>query len=405
MVVSFQENAWVDTKTHLHGLSEVMGPINEHLGKIKMKGVQFEDNLSSHNREEVFKFWRENLEHFEPPRFVPKNMTEILQVVDRHLGILYKNAIYKGFRNAMMKRLREARKRKRGGEGLTLKVMTPAEKRIMITKIVANTHEKVLRSGGCEIGFHRTATLVPVAHLECDKEGVTPDESCTQIEKEVKLQHLPEYLYTEQCPKVKVLEELKARQEKEEADRKEKAERQAEENAKREAEEEMMAPFVTKANIVKGELEKIVSNNISEVAEKIRAATGLQRFVIGGSYASLKISDACAELQDSKTDFAVEVVPLVSNDIDVFHGDFTDDSSKDLFVDKCSIQKFNVDGVELEVNTVKCNDLSPETFLANNDVNITASCIHIDFESGSILDISFPRSLGKKSSGSEHNQW
>ena len=106
--------------------------------------------------------------------------------------------------------------------------------------------------------------------------------------------------------------------------------------------------------------------------------------MIGGSYASLKISDACAEQQDSKTDFAVEVVPLVSNDINVFRGDFTDDSSKDLFVDKCSIQKFNVDGVELEVNTVKCNNLSPETFLANNDVNITASCIHIDFESGSM---------------------
>ena len=49
--------------------------------------------------------------------------------------------------------------------------------------------------------------------------------------------------------------------------------------------------------------------------------------MIGGSHASLKMSDACAELQDSKTDFAVEVVPLVSNDIDVFHGDFTDDSS------------------------------------------------------------------------------
>ena len=90
LVVSFQENAWVDTKTHLHGLSEVMGPINEYLGKVKMRGIQFEDNLSSHNREEVFRFWEENLSHFETPQFVPKNMTETLQVVDRHLGIIYK---------------------------------------------------------------------------------------------------------------------------------------------------------------------------------------------------------------------------------------------------------------------------------------------------------------------------
>ena len=83
-------------------------------------------------------------------------------------------------------------------------------------------------------------------------------------------------MYTEQCPKVKVLEELKARQEKEEADRKEKEERQAEENAKREAEEKMMAPFVTKANIVKGELENIVLSNVTEVAEKSERPRGYQ---------------------------------------------------------------------------------------------------------------------------------
>ena len=218
MVVSFQENAWVDTITHLHGLAEVMGPINDYLGKIRMEGVQFEDDLSSHNLDEVLRFWEEKLEHFESPRFAPKNMTKILQVVDRH------------FRSEMMKRLKEARKLKRGAEGMTLKVATPAEKRILITKIIANTREKVLRSGRCLIGFHRIATLVPVAHLECDVEGVTPDEGCTKIEKEVKLQNLLEYMYTEQCPKVKVLEELNARQDKKEADRKEKEKRQAKEN-------------------------------------------------------------------------------------------------------------------------------------------------------------------------------
>ena len=38
----------------------------------------------------------------------------------------------------------------------------------------------------------------------------------------------------------------------------------------------------------------------------------------------------------------------------------------------------------MEVNTVLCRNLSPETFLANNDINITASCIDIDFSSGNM---------------------
>ena len=42
-------------------------------------------------------FWRDVLGHFELPRFVPKNMTEIIQVVDRHSGIIYKLVIYKRF--------------------------------------------------------------------------------------------------------------------------------------------------------------------------------------------------------------------------------------------------------------------------------------------------------------------
>ena len=53
VVVLFQENAWIDTKTHLRGIAEVIGPINEYLGNLKMKGVQFEDNLSSHDRDVI----------------------------------------------------------------------------------------------------------------------------------------------------------------------------------------------------------------------------------------------------------------------------------------------------------------------------------------------------------------
>ena len=74
----------------------------------------------------------------------------------------------------------------------------------------------------------------------------------------------------------------------------------------------------------------------------------------------------------------MEVVPLVSNDIGVFHGEFTGDKTKHLFVDKCSIKKFSIKGVAAEANTIECRNLSLETFLAKNDINISASCILVD---------------------------
>ena len=81
---------------------------------------------------------------------------------------------------------------------------------------------------------------------------------------------------------------------------------------------------------------------------------------------------------------AAELVPLVSNGIDVFYGAFTSDDNNTnlLFVDKCSIEKGSVEGVPFEVNTIKCHNSSPETFLVNNDMNLTASCILVDFATG-----------------------
>ena len=78
-----------------------------------MRGVQFEDNVSFHNRESVFEFWKERLSNFEPPRFVPKNMAKIIQVVDLHLGIRYKIATYNGFRKKITKRIKQAEKQAR----------------------------------------------------------------------------------------------------------------------------------------------------------------------------------------------------------------------------------------------------------------------------------------------------
>ena len=96
VVVSFQSNAWVDTQTHVHGIKEVLGPIDRHLDweKGEMKGLVFEDNLSSHKTDVALDCWKNELKCFMDPEFVPTKMTDTIQVIDRHIGIQYKRAVY-----------------------------------------------------------------------------------------------------------------------------------------------------------------------------------------------------------------------------------------------------------------------------------------------------------------------
>ena len=88
VVVSFKKNAWVDTKTHIHGLKQCLGPINKHLeeNEINIEGFVLEDNLSTHLTEKSLAHWREQLVNFLSPFFLPANMTDILQVSDHSLG-------------------------------------------------------------------------------------------------------------------------------------------------------------------------------------------------------------------------------------------------------------------------------------------------------------------------------
>ena len=55
--------------------------------------------------------------------------------------------------------------------------------------------------------------------------------------------------------------------------------------------------------------------------------------MIGGSYASLRVSDDYAEFENIEVDAALGIVTLVSNDIDVFYGEFTGDEAIFLVVD------------------------------------------------------------------------
>ncbi len=78
---------------------------------------------------------------------------------------------------------------------------------------------------------------------------------------------------------------------------------------------------------------------------------------------------------------------LIANDIDTYHGDFTTDPNAEFDVDMRAIKYHKVDGLDLEINTVKCHSLSPDSFLANNDLNVTASCIHVNFAADKLFSV------------------
>lgn len=79
---------------------------------------------------------------------------------------------------------------------------------------------------------------------------------------------------------------------------------------------------------------------------------------------------------------------MPANDLDLYWGGFTDDDTKTLFVDLTKVEYSTVEGLVIGVasdldknylNTVKCSNLSPHSLLANNDFNITATCLDVDF--------------------------
>ena len=106
-----------------------------------------------------------------------------------------------------------------------------------------------------------------------------------------------------------------------------------------------MVPVFTNDTWLISKLEERVCASIAEETGKIHTSTGIARFVIGGSHAMIRLMDAYAELEGIEDNGDMEVVPLVSNGINVFHREFTGDKTNYLFVDKCSIKKFIIEGV------------------------------------------------------------
>jgi hypothetical protein len=51
------------------------------------------------------------------------------------------------------------------------------------------------------------------------------------------------------------------------------------------------------------------------------------------------------------------------------------------------IEKFEVAGLSLELNTTRCNNLSAKRFLGNNHLNITTSSFDVDFTTNTLFTI------------------
>ena len=185
-----------------------------------MKGVVFEDNLSSHKTDEVLRFWQDELPNFIEPQFIPANMTEAIQVIDRHIGIMYKRAVYFAIRSEYLKRLNEAREAAGNADGITIRGLTPREKRIIITKAVGDCHARLTHYLNKTYfrAFIATGTWLPVSHLTgieaagpsaADSEArpsvQTQGPAAVPQESQVSIQHFKNYFYTERVTREKVL--------------------------------------------------------------------------------------------------------------------------------------------------------------------------------------------------------
>ena len=261
--------------------------------------------------------------------------------------------------------------------------MTPAEKRILITHAVGDIHEKMCKSTAFHHAFFATGTWLPISHLIRNNDLAVPaleNASHLEVEKLVKIQHFKEYKYTEKITPAavhKAIDKAKA----------DKAVKEAEERrllAKKEAHEraEMLElqPYIDKAEKLLPELEERLQAYIQGDLGSIHRETGLEEFLIAGSWPSSIIAKVLSEWTDCEDLADFDELELKANDIDVYHGRQSNDGK--FVVDFSGIKKYPVSSLFLELNTVKCQSWSAAGFLSNNDINLTASCFDIDLTRG-----------------------
>ena len=143
--VSFQPKAWVDTKTSVLFVEHVIKPVHDALNE---QILVFEDNLGGHIHDTTTAAWEQHCPKAKVI-FYPRNMTSKLQCVDLNNGYYVKRLVYAGFRKEIMRRRKAGKSTK----------LSASEKRILITKIVAEAVDLLYDSRHCiDSSFVRTST-------------------------------------------------------------------------------------------------------------------------------------------------------------------------------------------------------------------------------------------------------
>ena len=174
VLVSFAQNAWVNEQVHSRGLKECLGPQIERITNAKQKGIELEDNLSSHKTPAIQELWQsidfKNMAH----EFVPENLTSDTQALDHHIFIRYHSNVYKAYRELMVARVREKKPLE----------MSAKEKRIFLTHVLGNTNDEMARLQAFFQAFVSTGNIVRL-------DGSQDDE--------VKMQNAKSYDYKLNC--------------------------------------------------------------------------------------------------------------------------------------------------------------------------------------------------------------
>ena len=66
---------------------------------------------------------------------------------------------------------------------------------------------------------------------------------------------------------------------------------------------------------------------------------------------------------------------MVANDIHVYHGQFGD--GKLIVFGNYIDYSDGVNGLDVPINTMKCSNISAESFLTDDNLNATVSCLHV----------------------------
>lgn len=335
VVVSFQSNAQVDSETNLYGLYKAK-PILEACDR----SVQFEYNLSSHKTKSVQKFQSETrcTQILYPP-----DLTHVLQPIDRHIGNRYKTAVYKAIRTETMRMLRER------GEESSIR-MKPIDKRVLITKVIADTHDSLARAAVFKRSFLATGTQLP------------PDRS---LNCDVDL-HGVDFKYENVVTQAAVDEHqsiVEVRQSEERAAKMEVA-RLADEIALRKV--ERFAPAVNRANVLWPDLLPLITTATSTTFNLI-ASHIKKDFICAGSFPAAILASVQSSGDDNRTS-----VKLQYNDIDVYHGNFDHG-----VIRRKDCVWTTLDGVEKEVNLISCSNLNVKFMLENCDINVVAVFVEV----------------------------